>query len=118
MEQNVSWDVRVFCLFSLLVDDGKIGWMGPEIVTTVMIMEAEVASSEPRPLGHPCKCKLRARAKITSHFRIPSSGYLCPILNRKILERALLLLWFCDFRSNKDNLNLGANSVKLFLSEP
>ncbi len=60
----------------------------------------------------------RARAKIASHFRIPSSGYLWPILNHKILERALLLLWFCDFGSNKANLNLGANSVKLFLREP
>jgi hypothetical protein len=61
---------------------------------------------------------VRARAKITSHFSIPSSGHLCPILNRKILERALLLLWFCDFGSNKANLNLGANSMKLFLREP
>jgi hypothetical protein len=61
---------------------------------------------------------LRARAKITSHFRTPSSGHLCPILNRKILERALLLLWFRDFGSNKANLNLSANSVKLFLCEP
>ena len=32
------------------------------------------------------KCLLRARAKITSHFRIPSSGHLRPIGNRKILE--------------------------------
>ena len=30
-----------------------------EVVTTVMIVETEVASSEPHPLGHPCKCKLR-----------------------------------------------------------
>ena len=26
-----------------------------ELVTTVMIVEAEVASSAPHPLGHPCK---------------------------------------------------------------
>ncbi len=31
---------------------------------------------------------LRACAKITSHFRIPSSGHLCPILNHKVLEFA------------------------------
>ena len=60
----------------------------------------------------------RVRTEITSHFRIPSLGYLCQILNRKILEIVLLLLWFCDFRSKKANLNLGANSVKLFLREP
>ncbi len=29
---------------------------------------------------------LRAHSKITSHFRIPSSGHLRPILNRKVLE--------------------------------
>ncbi len=35
---------------------------------------------------------LRARLKITSHFRIPSSGHLCPILNRKIFEIDPLLV--------------------------
>ena len=71
--------------------------------------------------GNPCWIQgpeLRVRAKITYHFRIPSSGHLCPIQNRKILERVLLLLWLYDFESNKANLNLGANSVKLFLREP
>lgn len=62
---------------------------------------------------------LRAHSKITSHFRIPSSGHLRPILNRKVLEiDPLLFLWLCNFGSNKSDLNLGANSVKLFLSEP
>jgi len=63
-------------------------------------------------------CRLRACAKITSHFRIPSSGHLCPILNRKVLEIGLLFLWLCNFGSNKSDLNLGANSVKLFLRKP
>jgi hypothetical protein len=61
---------------------------------------------------------LRARAKIPSHFRIPSSGHLCPILNRRILEIGPLFLWFGDFGSNKSDPNPGANSVKLFLREP
>jgi len=61
---------------------------------------------------------LRARAKIISHFRIPSSGHLCPILNRKILEIVPLFLWLCDFGSKKSDLNLDANSVKLFLRKP
>jgi hypothetical protein len=61
---------------------------------------------------------LRACARITSHFRIPSSGHLCPILNRKVLEIGLLFLWLCNFGSNKSDLNLGANSVKLFLRKP
>ncbi len=26
--------------------------------------------------------------------------------------------WFCNFGSDKSDLNLGANSAKLFLSEP
>ncbi len=29
---------------------------------------------------------LRAYAKITYHFRVPSSGHLCPFLNYKILK--------------------------------
>ena len=29
-----------------------------------------------------------------------------------------LLRWFCNFRSNKSDLNPGANSVKLFLRKP
>ncbi len=45
---------------------------------------------------------LRARQKITSHFRIPSSGHLCPILNRKILEIAS---YYCGFAiSDQTNL--------------
>ena len=61
---------------------------------------------------------LRARAKITSHFRIPSSGHLWPRLNHKILEIALLFLWFCSIGATKSNQNLSANSVNLFLREP
>jgi len=34
--------------------------------------------------------ELRVRAKITSAFRIPSWSHLCPLLNHKILELALL----------------------------
>jgi hypothetical protein len=61
---------------------------------------------------------LRARAKITSHFRIPSSGHLWPRLNRKIFEIVLLFLWFCSIGATKSNPNSGANSVNLFLREP
>jgi len=49
---------------------------------------------------------------------MPSLDHLRPILNRKVLEIGLLFLWLCNFGSNKSDLNLGANSVKLFLSEP
>ena len=59
------------------------------------------------PLG-----ALRACAKITSHFRIPSSGHLCPILNRKVLEIDPLFLWLCNFGSNKSDLNRGVAGVK------
>ena len=68
--------------------------------------------------GSYCAVRLWARAKITSHFRIPSSGHLRPIGNRKILEIGLLLLWFYDFQSVESDPNLGAKSVKLFLREP
>jgi hypothetical protein len=36
----------------------------------------------------------------------------------KVLEIPLLAGWLCNFGSNKSDLNLGAHSVKLFLSEP
>jgi len=61
---------------------------------------------------------IRARPKISSHFRISSSYHLRPILIRKILEIVLLFLWFCAIGSSKSNTNLSANSVKLFLGEP
>ena len=61
---------------------------------------------------------LRARAKITSHFGIPSSGHLRPILNCEILAIVSLFLWFRNFGSTKSDLNLDANSVKLFFREP
>ncbi len=65
---------------------------------------------------------LRARQKITSHFHISSSGHLRPILNRKILEIVPLLVQllvqllagFCNFESNKSDLNLDANYANLF----
>ena len=62
--------------------------------------------------------KVRARAKITSHFCIPSSGHLRPRLNRKILEIVWLFLWVCLIGAVKSNLNLGANSGNLFLRGP
>ena len=58
---------------------------------------------------------------------IPSSGHLRPMLNRKVLEIVQLFtpralpagrLWLCNFGSNKSDLNLGANSAKLFLRKP
>ena len=60
----------------------------------------------------------RAHSKITSHFRIPSSGHLWPFLNRKILEIIRLFLWFRSIGITKSDPNLNANSAKLFLSEP
>ncbi len=60
-----------------------------------------------------------ARSKITWYFRIPSSGHLCPILNRKVLEIVPPLAgWVFNFGSIKSDLNLDANSAKLFFSEP
>jgi len=45
---------------------------------------------------------LRARARITYHFGIPASGYLWPILIRKILEIAC---YSCGFaQSDRPNL--------------
>ena len=64
------------------------------------------------------KSKTKGSRKNNTHFRIPSSGHLRPIVNHKILEIVPLFLWFYDFRSNKSNLNPGANSVKLILREP
>ena len=63
---------------------------------------------------------LRACAKITSHFRIPSSAHLCLRLNRKILEIPIGsgFLWICSIGAAKSDLNLGANSAKLFLRKP
>jgi hypothetical protein len=63
---------------------------------------------------------LRACAKITSHFRIPSSGHLCLRLNRKILEIPIGsgFLWICSIGATKSSLNLGTNSAKLFLRKP
>ncbi len=62
---------------------------------------------------------LRARQKITSHFHIPSSGHLRPIRNRKILEIVPPLAgWFCNFGSDKSDLNLDANYDNLFFAEP
>ena len=39
---------------------------------------------------------LRARSRITSHFGIPSSRHLRPLLNRRILEIVPLFLRFCS----------------------
>jgi len=33
-------------------------------------------------------------------------------------RNSLLFLWFCSIESTKCNLNLSANSAKLFLAEP
>ncbi len=68
--------------------------------------------------GNSYSLSLRARAKITSHFRMPSSDHLRPRLNRGILGRVLLFLWFRSIGAAKSDLNLCANSVNLFLREP
>jgi len=56
--------------------------------------------------------------KTTSHFRIPYLADLCLRLNRKILEIVLLFLWICSIGAAKSDLNLGANSAKLFFRKP
>jgi len=61
---------------------------------------------------------LRARAKITSHLGISSSGHLWQILKSKNLE---IVHYYCVFFSSistKPNLNLSAKNVNLFLREP
>ena len=62
--------------------------------------------------------KLRTHSKITSHFSIPASGCLCTILITQSPQNSLLFLRLCAIGSYKFNLNLSANSVNLFLSEP
>jgi len=86
-----------------------IGKAGKPVAKLVRYEQSE----KPRRPG-----ALRARAKITSHFRIPSSGHLWLCLNRKILEIVRLFLWFYSIGAAKSNLNLGANSGNLFLREP
>ncbi len=49
---------------------------------------------------------------------MPSSDHLRPRLNREILGRVLLFLWFRSIGAAKSDLNLCANSVNLFLREP
>ena len=61
---------------------------------------------------------LRAYAKITLHFCIPSSGHLWQLLNRKILAIVVLSLRFCSIGAAKYDPNLGANSAKLFFVSP
>ena len=56
------------------------------------------------------RCTLRARARITSHFRIPSSGHLQPLLNRKILDIAVLCLRSCSIVAAESDPNLGAKN--------
>ena len=49
---------------------------------------------------------------------MPSSDHLRPRLNREILGRVLLFLWFRSIGAAKSDLNLCANSVNLFLRQP
>ncbi len=60
----------------------------------------------------------RARAKITSHFGISSSGHFWQILKSKNLEIVHYYCAFCSSKSTKPNLNLSAKNVNLFLREP
>ncbi len=62
--------------------------------------------------------KLRARAKITSHFGISSPGHFRLILKSKNLEIVHYYCVFCFFKSTEPNLNLSAKNVNLFLREP
>jgi len=62
--------------------------------------------------------KVRARAKITSHFGISSSGHFWQVLKSKNL---VIVHYYCAFyflESTKPNLNLSAKNVNLFLREP
>ena len=61
---------------------------------------------------------LRACEKISSVFHIPSSGHLCPLLNRKILKIVLLFLWFYSIGETKSDPNLGAQTPNLFFRKP
>ena len=61
---------------------------------------------------------LRARAKITSHFRISASAHLWLIPHSQKPRNSLLFLWFCSLGSAKPRPNLSANSAKLFFREP
>ena len=48
------------------------------------------------------------RTEMTSHFRISSSGHLCPLLNRKVFEIVLLFLRPCSIVAIKPDPNLSA----------
>ena len=61
---------------------------------------------------------LRARAKITLHFGIPSSDHFRQILKSKNIEIVYYYCPFCSLKSTKPNLNLSVKNVKLFLREP
>jgi len=61
---------------------------------------------------------LRARAKITSHFGISSSGHFWQVLKSKNLEIVHYYCAFFSLKSIKPKLNLSAKNVNLFLREP
>ncbi len=100
-------DVIVPCpnkiMYPALLDFSQPEWNG-------YTMESTIAEK--------FQAMVRARAKITSHFRIPYSGHLWLFLNHKILEIVRLFLWFCSIGTAKSDPNPSANSVKLFLREP
>ena len=62
--------------------------------------------------------KLRARAKINSHFGIPSSGHFWQILKSKNLEIVHYYSAFYSLKSTKPNPNLSAKNDNLFFCEP
>jgi len=53
---------------------------------------------------------LRGRAKITSHFRIPSSGHLRLLLNRTTVNIDRLCLRSCSIVAAESDPNLGAKT--------
>ena len=59
---------------------------------------------------------LRVREKITSDFRIPSSGHFRSLLGRKILELALLVLRFCSRGSSKPGAEAGREKPEVTFS--
>jgi hypothetical protein len=93
-------------------------WPDESHLQNLRSFQLRVSDSPAHFLSKQSEAMLRACAKITSHFRIPSSAHLCLRLNRKILEIVLLFLWICSIGAAKFDLNLDANSVRLFFRKP
>ena len=85
-----------------------------------LILMVRPAGFEPATYGFEVRRSiyLRTHSKITSHFGISASGCIRTILITQSPRNSLLFLRLCSIGSYDFNLNLSANSVNLFLSEP